>query len=54
MNKAKEIIKGISVNTEPSKIQQFGKVSRVDSIPSELKFIKTGCSSHYKIVPKKQ
>ena len=45
--------KGISVNTDPSKVQQFGKVSRVDSIPSELKFIKTGGPGHYEIVPKK-
>ena len=43
----------MSVNTDPSKVQQFGKVSRVDYIPSELKFIKTGGSGHYKIVPKK-
>ena len=45
--------KGISVNTDPSKVQQFGKVSRVDSIPSELKFIKTRGPGHYEIVPKK-
>jgi hypothetical protein len=44
---------GISLNTDPGKLAQFGGAFRVKSIPSELKIIQRGTKpGHYEIVPR--
>ena len=44
--------RGISVNSNPAKVAQFGKVSMVDSIPDELILNQIGSKGHYEIIPK--
>ena len=44
--------KGISVNTNPSKVTSFGQVSRVEQIPSGLSIVPSGSPGHYEIVPR--
>ena len=45
--------KGVSLNTDPSKVEQFGGAYRVDFVPDELEIIQQGNSStHFVISPK--
>lgn len=44
--------RGISVNSDATKVARFGRVSRVDSIPDELMLKQIGLKGHDEIIPK--
>jgi RHS repeat-associated protein len=45
--------RGISVNTDPSKVSKFGEVTRIELLPPELEFKQIGSKAgHYEIVNK--
>ena len=43
--------RGVSVNSNPNAVSQFGKPHKVGKLPKELKLVRTA-GTHYEIVPK--
>ena len=49
-----KITKGVSLNSDPKKVAQFGGAYKIESIPEELQIIQRGGPCHFEIVPKSE